>query len=131
MARDPELDLRPPSPHRLLQVAFRTIHILAMALLLGALPYGLGWPQLKVPILMTVGSGVALFALDLVKDWRVLLQGSGLLVLVKLALLGCGHLWPGQRLAWYLAAAAVASVGSHMPGRWRHGRWIRSGPAGA
>ena len=128
MVRDPELDRRPPTVHRLLQVVARTVHILAMALLLGALAYGPGGPQLRLPILLTVLSGVALFALDLAKDWRVLLQGSGLLVLLKLALLGCGHLWPGQRLGWYLAAAAVASVGSHMPGRWRHAAWIQLGP---
>jgi hypothetical protein len=111
---------RPPSPVRLLLVVLRTIHILAMAMVLGALPFGAGWQQLKIPILMTMASGAALFALDLAKNPHVLLQGSGVAVLVKLALLGCGVLWPGQRLGWYLAATAVASVGSHMPGRWRH-----------
>lgn len=109
-----------PSITRLLQVALRTIHILSMALVLGALPFGAGFAQLRTPVLMTVGSGLALFALDLAKSPRILLQGSGVAVLAKLALLGCGHLWPGQQLAWYLAATAVASVGSHMPGRWRH-----------
>jgi hypothetical protein len=118
-ATDPD-DARPPSVVRLLQVALRTIHILAMALVLGGLPFGAGFPQLKVAILMTVASGAALFAIDLAKSPQVLLQGSGAAVLLKLALLGCGLLWPGQRLAWYLAATAVASVGSHMPGRWRH-----------
>ncbi len=113
-------DAGPPTPARLLQVAFRTIHILAMAMVLGALPFGAGWTQLRVPILMTLASGVVLFGLDLAKDPRVLVQGSGVAVLLKLALLGCGLLWPGQRFAWYLAATAVASVGSHMPGRWRH-----------
>ena len=113
-------DGRPPTWNRLLQVALRSIHIMAMALVLGALPFGLGFAQLKVPVLMTVASGVALFALDLAKDPRVLLQGSGVAVLAKLVLLGCGHLWPAQQLAFYLAATAVASVGSHMPGRWRH-----------
>lgn len=111
---------RPPSATRLLQVALRTVHIMAMALLLGALPFGAGFEQLQVAILLTVGSGLALFALDLAKSPQVLFQGSGIAVLVKLALLGCGHLWPGQRIAWYLAATAVASIGSHMPGRWRH-----------
>ncbi len=110
----------PPSTTRLLQVALRSIHILAMALVLGALPFGAGFDQLAVPILLTVVSGVALFVLDLAKDPRILVQGSGLMVLAKLALLGCGLLWPSQRLAWYLAATAVASVGSHMPGSWRH-----------
>lgn len=120
MNRSDTRDDRPPTWTRLLQVALRSIHIMAMALVLGALPFGLGFAQLKVPILMTVASGVALFALDLTKDPRVLFHGCGIAVLAKLALLGCGHLWPSQQLAFYLAATAVASVGSHMPGRWRH-----------
>jgi len=111
---------QPPSWSRLLQVVLRTIHIMAMALVLGALPYGLGFQELRVPVLMAVASGLALFGFDLAKSPQVLLQGSGIAVLVKLTLLGCGHLWPAERLAWYLAATAVASVGSHMPGRWRH-----------
>ncbi|NTV75289.1 MAG: hypothetical protein HGA66_13925 [Holophaga sp.] len=41
-------------------------------------------------------------------------------MLLKLALLGLGNLVPQQRLGWYLAATAVASIGSHMPGNWRH-----------
>lgn len=127
MVRSPEQDQRPPSLHRLLLVAFRTVHILAMALVLGALPYGPAWAELRVPMLATVGSGLALLALDLAKDPRVLFQGSSVMVLVKLLLLGCGQLWPGQRLAWYLAAAAVASVGSHMPGYWRHRSLLRCG----
>ena len=113
-------DSGPPSRSRLLQVALRTIHILSMALVLGALPFGAGFAQLRIPVLMTVASGLALFAIDLAKSPQVLLQGSGVAVLAKLALLACGHLWPSQQLAWYLAATAVASVGSHMPGRWRH-----------
>jgi hypothetical protein len=111
---------KPPSSVRLLQVALRTVHILAMALILGALPFGAGFQQLRIPILMTVASGVVLFTLDLAKSPQILLQGSGIAVLLKLVLLGCGHLWPTQQLAFYLAATAVASVGSHMPGRWRH-----------
>lgn len=119
----------PPTVTRLLQVAFRTVHILAMALVLGALPFGPGWAQLKAPILLAVASGLALFALDVARDPRILLQGCGLLVLLKLALLGCGHLWPEQRLAWYLAAAVVASIGSHMPHRWRHGSPFQRRPS--
>lgn len=125
MVRTPEQDQRPPSLHRLLQVVFRTVHIVAMAMLLGALPYETDWSQLRVALLTTVVSGVALFALDLAKDPRVVFQGSSVMLLLKLALLGGGQLWPGQRLAWYLAAAAVASVGSHMPGYWRHRSLLR------
>lgn len=120
MGKGGAADGGPPSRTRLLQVGLRTVHLLAMALVLGALPFGAGFAQLRVPILLTVASGLGMFALDLAKDPRILAQGSGAAVLLKLALLGCGQLLPDQRLAWYLAATAVASVGSHMPASWRH-----------
>ena len=61
-----------------------------------------------------------LFAVDLARDAAILVQGSGVAVLLKLALLGLGVLQPSARLPWYLAATLVASIGSHMPGSWRH-----------
>jgi hypothetical protein len=54
----------------------------------------------------------------------MLTQGSGVAVLLKLGLLGMGVLQPASRLPWYLAATVVASVGSHMPGTWRHFSFI-------
>jgi hypothetical protein len=91
-----------------------------MALVLGAVPFGADFHALRVPILLTVGSGVLLFAIDLARDAAILAQGSGVAVLLKLALLGLGAIQPASRLPWYLAATLVASVGSHMPGAWRH-----------
>ena len=35
-------------------------------------------------------------------------------------MLGLGNVFAGARLEWYLAATLVASIGSHMPGAWRH-----------
>ena len=102
------------------QLVLRSLHIATMALVLGAIPFGAGAESLRAPILLTVGSGVLLFAIDLLRDAAILTQGSGVAVLVKLALLGAGALQPAHRLPWYLAATLVASVGSHMPGTWRH-----------
>ncbi len=102
------------------QVGLRTIHILAMALVLGGVALGAGHDRLKTSIVATVLSGALLFALDLAKGTTVIHHASGVAVLVKLALLGVGNLLPQQRLGWYLAATAVASIGSHMPGSWRH-----------
>jgi hypothetical protein len=101
-------------------VVLRTVHICAMALVLGGLALGGGFERLRTAILLTVLSGVLLFLLDLAKDPGFLVQGSGVAVLLKLALLGLGNLWPGDRFQYYLAATAVASVGSHMSGAWRH-----------
>jgi len=105
---------------RPMQLVLRSVHIAAMALVVGGLPFGADFQQLRVPILLTVLSGLLLLAIDLAKDAAFLLQGSGVAVLLKLALLGMGLLQPAVRLPWYLAATLVASIGSHMPGAWRH-----------
>jgi hypothetical protein len=102
------------------QLALRSLHIAAMAMVLGAIPFGADFHALRAPILLTAGSGVLLFVIDLARDAAILTQGSGVAVLLKLALLGLGAVQPASRLPWYLAATLVASVGSHMPGAWRH-----------
>jgi hypothetical protein len=101
-------------------VALRTIHIAAMALVLGGIAWGVPDEKLHLSIVLTVASGVLLLAIDLAKSGVFLYQGAGVAALVKLALLGLGQLLPGSRLAFYLAATVVGSVGSHMSGAWRH-----------
>jgi hypothetical protein len=95
-----------------------------MALVVGGIPFGADFQALRGPILLTLVSGVLLFAVDLAKDLAMLSQGSGVAVLLKLGLLGMGVLQPASRLPWYLAATLVASVGAHMPGAWRHFSFI-------
>jgi hypothetical protein len=106
------------------QVLLRTAHIMAMALLLGGLALGAGYERLKASIAATILSGLLLLLLDLAKGSTALTQGSGAAVLLKLMLLGLGCLFPRARFEWYLAATAVASIGAHMPGRWRHFSWV-------
>lgn len=110
---------------RPVQLALRSVHIAAMAMVLGAIPFGAEFAALKVPILLTLASGTLLFAIDLARDLGILVQGSGMAVLLKLVLLALGALQPASRLPWYLAATLVASVGSHMPGDWRHFSFLR------
>jgi len=105
---------------RAAQVGLRTVHIMAMGLVLGGLALGAGFERLKISIAATVCSGMLLLLLDLAKGSSALHQGSGVAVVLKLLLLGAGNLFPQARLEWYLAATAVASIGSHMPASWRH-----------
>ena len=105
---------------RPVQLVLRSLHIATMALVVGAIPFGAGYETLRLSILITVVSGALLFAIDLARDAAILSQGSGVAVLLKLWLLGLGVLQPPHRLPWYLAATLVASIGSHMPGAWRH-----------
>ena len=110
---------------RPVQLVLRSIHLAAMALVVGAIPFGADFQALRTPILVTLFSGCLLFLLDLARDLAILTQGSGVAVLLKLGLLGLGALQPSARLPWYLAATLVASVGSHMPGSWRHFSFLR------
>jgi hypothetical protein len=128
-ARDRTGAWRPPATRsfrgeRAVQVAARTVHVAAMGLLLGGVAYAVPQSRLGLPIALTLASGLILFGVDLWKGGAYLVQGNGVAVLLKLALLGMGQFLPGQRLEWYLAATVVASVGSHMPRTWRHWSFV-------
>lgn len=117
--------LCPSEPRKLtwgrpLQVGLRTVHLVAMAMVLGGLGMGGTHDTLLPWILATLVSGVLLLGVDLWKSCRFLEEGAGVAVLVKLVLLGLGNLFPAARLEWYIAATAVASLGSHMVSSWRH-----------
>ena len=105
---------------RAVQVAARTAHIVAMALVLGGVAYAAPARALFLPLALAVASGLLLLGIDLWKGGAYLVQGNGVAVLLKLALLGMGQWFPAARLECYLAATTVASVGAHMPKTWRH-----------
>jgi len=109
---------------RWVQIAARTAHIAAMGLVLGGVAYSVPEQTLAPAIAVTIASGLVMLTVGLWKGGSVLVQGFGVAVLLKLALLGMGLLLPGARLGWYLAAVAVASVGSHMPRSWRHWSFV-------
>lgn len=117
--------LFPWPPRRLswarpVQVALRTAHVAAMALVLGGLAFGVPDARLHAAGVVTVASGVGLLAVELARTGVFLYTGAGVASLVKLALLGLGIAFPEARFELYLAATILASVGSHMSGRWRH-----------
>ena len=91
-----------------------------MALVLGGVAFAAPGRAMATAVALTLASGLLLLGIDLWKSGAYLAQGNGVAVLLKLALLGLGQLLPAARLEWYLAATAVASVGSHMPRTWRH-----------
>ena len=100
----------------------RSVHIPAAGIVLGGLFLGYGHPELAPAAWVALGSGFLMMLTDFVKGPRFLVQGGGLALMVKLALLAVGFFFfaPDRRFGWYLAATLVASVGSHMPGALRH-----------
>lgn len=105
---------------RPVQVALRTVHVAAMALVLGGLAFDVPDARLHAAGVVTVASGVGLLAVELARTGVFLYTGAGAASLLKLALLGLGVAFPVARFELYLAATLVASVGSHMSGSWRH-----------
>lgn len=108
-------------PHaRLLNVACRTIHLAAFGLLLGGHVWGVDADRLLPVLWLTIGSGLALMALETVVSVRWLLEVRGLAVLLKLGLLLLVPYSWEHRVLLLMAIVVVASVSSHMPARFRH-----------
>ena len=108
-------------PHaRLLSVACRTVHLAAFGLLLGGHAWGVEAERLLAALWLTAGSGVALVVTESLGSARWLLEGRGAMVLLKLTLLLVVPFAWDLRVPLLLAVVVVASVGSHMPRRFRH-----------
>ncbi len=104
-------------------IALRTAHIAAMGVLLGGHAFGAEKAQLVNAHWATVASGVGLGALETGGHLIWFHQGRGLMTLAKLGLLCLipllwEHLY--WRVAVLLAVVVLASVGSHMPARFRY-----------
>jgi len=105
---------------RALNIALRTAHIGAMGILVGGHAFDVTPERLKVSLWLTIGTGVALAAMEAGPRLLWFHQGSGLMTMAKLALICAVPLASDYRLPILLAVIVIASVGSHMPGRYRH-----------
>jgi len=122
---------------RALNIALRTAHIAAMGVLLGGHAFDVAPERLVPSLWLTIGTGAAMIAVEAGPRLLWFHQGRGLMTLTKLALLCIVPLAWGQRLPILLAVVAIASVGAHMPARFRYYSVIRrrvipnrSGPGG-
>jgi len=105
---------------RALNIALRTAHIGAMGILLGGHAFDITPERLKVSLWLTIGTGVALAAIEAGPRLLWFHQGRGLMTMAKLALICAVPLAWDYRLPILFAVVVVGSVGSHMPGRYRH-----------
>ncbi|MGD2123459.1 MAG: hypothetical protein PVJ76_17025 [Gemmatimonadota bacterium] len=105
---------------RALNIALRTAHIGAMAFLLGGHAFDVSPERLQVSLWATIGTGVALGGVESGLRLLWLHQGRGLMTLGKLALLCLVPLAWDYRIPILLLVVVVASVGSHMSGRFRY-----------
>ncbi len=107
----------------------RALHIPAVALVIGAwwlgrADLGMGWP-----LSLSIVTGLAIGGLFFFQSIGWLLEVRGVIVILKLALLALlPHLSTTSGVWLLVSMAFVASVASHMPGRYRHFRvdhWLR------
>jgi len=106
--------------HRALGLALRTAHLMTFGALLGGHFFNVDSARLMPFLLATIASGVALLALELASTCAWLFMGKGLVVLAKLLILAMIPFFWEYRVFLLLLTVAVASVGSHMPSRFRH-----------
>ncbi|MGE5361794.1 MAG: hypothetical protein ACM3NQ_22485 [Bacteroidales bacterium] len=121
-AATPPESCRPSIPYaRAWNIGIRTVHIAAMSVLVGAHAFDVPAPRLHVTLGVTIASGAVLILLEAFSvTYRWLYQGRGLMVLAKLALLAVVPFAWGSRLPILLIVIVLASVGSHMPARFRY-----------
>ena len=105
---------------RALNIVLRTAHIATMGVLLGGHAFRVAPEGLRLILWLTVGTGVALAAVESGLRPLWLHQVRGLATLLKVALLLVVPLAWDQRLPILLGVVAIASIGSHMPGRFRY-----------
>lgn len=105
---------------RALNIALRTAHIGAMGVLLGGHAFDVPPEQLKLSLWLTIGTGLALLAVEAGPRLLWFHQGRGLMTMTKLALLCVVPFAWDYRLPILLAVVVLASVGSHMSARYRY-----------
>jgi hypothetical protein len=135
------MDLRSvflPTPRRRLpharawNVGSRTLHLAATGTLVGGHVFGVPADTLLPWLWLAIASGAIMLAVEFYSSLDWLTQVGGLAVLLKLAMLcAIPFAWPA-RVPILFAVVAVAGVGSHMSGKYRHysvlyGRVIKDG----
>ena len=98
----------------------RSAHIAASSVLFGGCVLGADDARLGVWLGLPLATGLALIASEVFHSVHWPYQGRGLMVWVKLALLGVVAAWGVWRVPLLGVALIIGSVGSHMPKRYRH-----------
>ena len=114
-------------PARALNIALRTTHLGAMAVLTGGVAFGVPGATSGTVAALTVGTGAALLFSEMSHGSGWLGEGRGLLAVFHVPVAG-GLFAAGLPRAAAATALVVGAVGSHLPKALR--RWsIRRGSA--
>jgi hypothetical protein len=108
-------------PHaRAWNITCRTAHLAVTGILLGGHFFDVAEERLRGALYLAIATGLGLIFLEAYPSCRWAYQGRGIMVLAKLGLLcAIPFVW-SYRVPILLAVVVLASVGSHMPSRFRY-----------
>jgi hypothetical protein len=93
---------------------------MAISVLVGGHAFSAPVSALRPLLYLAIATGVSMMLLEAGPSLHFIFEGWGLLLLAKLVLLCCIPFAWKQRLPILLVVTAIASIGSHMPARFRH-----------
>ncbi len=111
---------RRPAFGRATSIGLRTAHIAFTGLLLGGHFFNAPVSSLRSVLWLVIASGGGLVALDSYKSCDWIHQGWGVMLIAKLILLCLVPFAWTLRIPILMTVVVIASVESHMPGRFRH-----------
>ena len=101
-------------------MAFRTAHICVTGIFFGGHVFDVAAERLLIWLYLSITTGVCLIVIEAYPSYRWFHQGRGVLVLLKLLLLGLIPVLWDYRVGILSAVIVIGSIGSHMPGRFRY-----------
>jgi hypothetical protein len=105
---------------RFWNIAFRTCHLMAISTLVGGHAFGAPAATLKPILYLAIATGAGLIFLEAYPSLSFLFEGWWLLVTAKLILLCLIPFFWNRRFPILLVVITLASIGAHMPARFRH-----------
>jgi len=113
--------------HRWWSIGLRTVHLIAISILLGGHAFNAPAAQLRLLLYLAIATGCLMAGLESYPNLHFLVEGAGALLLLKLALLcAIPFVW-GYRVPILLVVVVLAAVGSHMSARLRHYSFLYGG----
>ncbi len=109
---------------RWLNIVLRCAHLTGIAGIAAGFLFGLDQALWLPYWYLTIGSGIALTMLYLWSSLLWLFQVKGLVVIVKLLLLGAAITQPVLRAELFILIIVISGISAHAPGRVRGFRWL-------
>lgn len=115
---------------RWVRITLRTMHLLAMALMVGGFARGFSAQEMSWEIWGTLATGIVFILVELYSSCVWILQLKGWAVIVKILLLAGVLAAPQSAMPLLIAAIVIGGISAHMPGKYRyfspiHGRVVK------